>query len=163
MKPISTKELDLYKTRDPEDFEDGPLMPLSRHLDELRNKIIISLAAFCLATFIGFSLSREIIKLLTNIAPFGTVFLQIKPGEFFFTSLRVAMYIGIATASPIILWQMSSFITPGLKDKEKKILFPILLGAPFLFCLGSIFAFYFVAPAMLNFLFGFGKNIISTS
>ena len=138
-------------------------MPLSHHLDELRNKIIISLIVVCITTLIGFSFSREIIKLLTNIAPHETTFLQIKPGEFFFTSLRIAMYIGLATASPIIIWQLSSFIMPGLKKKEKEILLPIVICAPFLFWLGSIFALYFVAPSMLNFLFGFGKDIISSS
>lgn len=160
MKPVSTKELKLYEKKD---FNGGPLMPLSVHLDELRNKIIISLLALCITTLIGFSYSREIIRLLTNIAPHGTTFLQIKPGEFFFTSLRVALYLGIAISSPVIIWQLSSFILPGLSKKEKKIAIPIISGAPVLFCIGTLFAYFFVAPSMIKFLFGFGKDIISTS
>ena len=163
--PISTKELNLYKKKDSEDedLEGGLVMPLSDHLNELRNKIIISLITFSIATFIGFSLSKEIIRLLTNIAPGDTIFLQIKPGEFFFTSLRIAIYLGLTISSPVIIWQLTNFILPGLTKKEKMIALPILTSAPFLFCTGTLFAYYFVAPSMINFLFGFGKGVIQAS
>ena len=163
MKPISTKDLDLYKHKEIDEPGSSPSMPLSKHLEELRSKIIISLAALCIMTLIGFSFSRQIIGLLTNIALPDTTFLQIKPGEFFFTCMRVALYFGIALSSPVIIFQLGSFIFPGLNEKEKKITIPVLSGAPVLFCIGSLFAYFFVAPSMLNFLFGFGKDVISTS
>ena len=163
MNPISTKQLDLYKKKDTDESNIETLMPLSVHLNELRNKIIISLFAVCITTLIGFSYSKETVKLLTGIAPEGTMFLQIRPGEFFFTSLRVALFTGIISASPIIIWQLGGFILPGLNKKEKNIALPILIGAPFLFFTGAVFAYFFVVPSMLNFLFGFGKDIISTS
>ena len=163
MKPISTKELKLYKKNEVNEPEEGLMLPLSKHLDELRNKVIISLIALCITTSIGFLFSRGIVRLLTAMAPVNTVFIQIKPGEFFFTVLRIALYFGISTALPVVLWQLASFILPGLNKKERKIVIPILSAAPFLFCAGSVFAYYFVAPSMLNFLFGFGKNIIATS
>ncbi len=163
MNPISTKELDLYKRKDVNETNIETLMPLSIHLDELRNKIIISLLAICTTTLVGFLYSKEIVKLLTRIAPLETTFLQIRPGEFFFTSLRIALFAGIISASPVIIWQLGSFILAGLTNKEKKIALPILTGAPLLFFTGIVFAYLFVAPSMLNFLFGFGKDIISTS
>jgi len=163
MKPISTKELNLYKKKNTDESSIETLMPLSVHLNELRTKIIISLVVLCLTMLIGFSYSREIIKLLTKIAPDGTTFLQIRPGEFFFTSLRAALFVGFVSASPVIIWQLASFILPGLTKKEKNIALPILTGAPFLFLTGAVFAYCFVVPSMLNFLFGFGKDIISTS
>lgn len=159
MKPISTKELELYEN----DAETGHLIPLSIHLTELRNKIIISLIAFSIATVIGFSISKEAIRLLTNIAPPETIFIQIKPGEFFFSCIRISLYIGIVLSSPIIIWQLGGFILPGLKPSERKVALPIFIGSPFLFLVGSIFSYYFIAPSMLNFLFGFGESVISTS
>lgn len=159
MKPTSTKELELYE----KDTEGGQLIPLSSHLGELRNKIIISLTAFSIAMLMGFSFSKDIIKILTNIAPPDTIFIQIKPGEFFFSCIKIALYIGAVISSPVVIWQLSSFIFPGLKPNEKKFALPILTGAPFLFLAGSVFAYYFIAPPMLSFLFGFGENIISTS
>ena len=163
MNPISTKELNLYKRKDVNESDIETLMPLSEHLNELRNKIIISLIALGIAALAGFSFSREIIRLLSVLAPQGTTFIQIKPGEFFFASFRVAIFFGITSASPVIIWQFGSFILPGLNNKEKKIAVPILAGAPLLFFIGSLFAYFFVVPSMFNFLFGFGKDIISTS
>ena len=160
--PISTKQLNIYKNKE-EGFDNGMLMPLSDHLNELRNKIIISTIALCVMTLIGFYISKQTISLLTSTVPFETTFLQIKPGEFFFTSIRVSLYIGLTLASPIILWQLISFITPGLTQKEKKAVVPIITSAPILFLFGSVFAYYFVVPSMLKFLFGFGKDVISTS
>lgn len=161
MKPTSTKELQLYNTNEDTDIEIS--IPLTVHLAELRNKIIVSFIILCITTFIGFISSKEIIRLLTNIAPDETMFLQIKPGEFFFISLKVALYCGLVLALPIIIWQLVSFILPGLTKKERKATIPILFSAPFLFCLGAIFAYYFVAPSMVNFLFGFGKEVIPSS
>jgi len=151
--PVSTKELKLYDKDG--NSNGGPLTSLAEHLTELRNKIIISIASICIATLIGFLFSKGIITALTTIAPEGTTFLQIKPGEFFFTSLRVAFYFGFVIALPVIIWQLASFIVPGLSDKEKRMVVPIALASPTLFFLGSLFAFYFVAPSMFNFLFGF--------
>lgn len=163
MKPISTKELELYKKNAPEDQDIGPLIPLSEHLNELRTKIIFSIAAICITTLFAFTFSKEAINLLTNIAPEGTNFLQIKPGEFFFTCLRFALYLGMVLASPIIIWQLTSFILPGLTRQEKNVAIPILSFAPVLFLVGSLFAYFFVAPSMLNFLFGFGKDVVPGS
>lgn len=163
MNPISTKQLDLYQRKDVNESDIETFMPLSVHLNDLRNKIIISLIVLCITILIGFSFSRGIVKLLIEIVPEGTVFLQIRPGEFFFTSLRVALFSGVISASPIIIWQLGSFVLAGLTSKEKKVAIPILTGAPFLFFIGVIFAYFFVAPSMMNFLFGFGKDVISTS
>lgn len=163
MTPISTKELELYDKKDADDLDTSPIMPLSKHLEELRIKVITSLLALCFMVLISFSTSRQIIDLLTKIAPPDTLFLQLRPGEFFFTCMRVSLYLGITFSSPVIIWQLGSFVLPGLKINEKKIAIPILTAAPVLFCFGSLFAYFFLAPSMLNFLFGFGKDIISTS
>ena len=163
MTPISTKELELYKEKDIDEIDLSPSMPLSKHLEELRSKIILSLVCFCITSCIGFSLSKEFIRVLISVAPTGTAFLQIKPGEFFFTALRTAFYFGLLFSSPLIIWQLGSFVFPGLNLKEKRIIIPILSGAPLLFLCGSVFAYLFVVPSMLNFLFGFGKDVISTS
>lgn len=161
--PVTTKELDLYKKNAPSGFDGGPAMPLAEHLHELRNKILLSVFSILVTTLIGFSLSNEIIKLLINIAPSGTTFLQIKPGELFFASMKVALFFGVLTSSPLIILQLGKFVLPGLSIKEKKISISILSATPLLFCTGLLFAYFFVAPSMLNFLFGFGKDIIPSS
>jgi len=163
MPPVSTKELDLYKENDTLEFDGGPVMPLSKHLEELRIKLIISIFTLLFSLLIAFSVSGQIINLLTKIAPEGTNFLQIKPGEFFFTTLRVSLYFGLGISLPVITWQLGGFIFPGLTKKEKKIVVPVLAFSPILFFIGSVVAYFFVVPSMLNFLFGFSKGLIPSS
>jgi len=162
MCPVSTKELNLYD-KTTAGFDSDSLSPLADHLIDLRKKIIISLIALCIGTLIAFAFSKEIIFFMTKIAPSDTTFLQIKPGEFFFTSLKISMYFGLVIALPVIIWQLASFILPGLNSKEAKIIIPVAMCSPVLFLFGSLFAYYFVVPSMLRFLFGFGKDVITTS
>lgn len=162
MNPISTKELSLYQGKK-EITDEGPSLPLSEHLNELRKKIIISLAVFLICALITFSFSKDFLRLLILAVPSETTFLQIKPGEFFFTSLRVALFFAFIFSSPIIIWQLGSFILPGLTNKEKKIAVPILTLSPLLFLTGSAFSYFFVIKSMLNFLFFFGKDVIPIS
>ncbi len=163
MKPISTKELELYEKNNTDEDHSGPRMPILEHLNELRMKIIISFCVLFVFTIVGFFISKEAIRLLTQVAPPGTTFLQIKPGEFFFTNVKVAVFFGLSVSSPVIIWQLVSFILPGLKENEKKTILPILVLAPILFCLGALFSYFFLVPSMLNFLLGFSKDIILTS
>ena len=158
MPPISTKDLNLYKKEDPE-IE----LPLSTHLEELRQRILISLVTLFVSFVISLLYSKNIIYYLTLIAPQDTIFIQIKPGEFFFTCMRVAFYGGFAISLPVIIFQSCNFVFPGLRENEKKLLFLMVILTPFSFILGTVFAYYAVLPSMLGFLFGFGGDMITTS
>ena len=57
-------------------------------------------------------------------------------------------------ALPIILWQVWTFVSPGLKPAERKFAWPFIVSALTLFAAGGAFA-YFVMPIGLNFLAGF--------
>lgn len=161
MNAISTKELDLYE--DEEEKDEGLRLSLSEHLNELRGRVIISLFVLILATLVTFTFSKEFLRLLLLAAPKETTFIQVKPGEFFFTSLRVSLFFGLIISSPVIIWQLGSFILPGLTNKEKKVAAPILIFSPMLFLAGTAFAYFCVTKSMLNFLFFFGKDIIPLS
>ena len=78
----------LYPSKDllPEDKE----MTIFDHLEELRERIFISVLAVG-ATILGcFAFSKELIILLeAPVSSQGVRFLQLSPGEFFFTTLKV--------------------------------------------------------------------------
>lgn len=133
------------------------------HLDELRKRIFISLFTLLLTVCVCFYLSEPIILFLEAAAPDGSGFYQIKPGELFMVSLKVAVYFGLCIALPVLLWQLYLFAKPGLKEEENKIVQPLVLVSPVLFWLGQIFAYYLVLPALVEFLFGFRKNVVETN
>lgn len=133
------------------------------HLDELRKRIFVGIFTLILTVCACFYLSEPIILFLEAAAPDGSSFYQIKPGELFMVSLKVAVYFGLCLALPVLLWQLYLFVKPGLKEEENKIIQPLVLISPVLFWLGQIFAYFLVMPPLVEFLFGFRKNLVETS
>ena len=52
------------------------------------------------------------------------------------------------------------FLLPGLTDKEKKIILPLLIGSLVLFGLGLVFSYYALIPAALNFFLNYSDQVI---
>ena len=81
------------------------------------------------------------------------------PLEGFSTRLKVSGYLGLFFASPVVLWEVWRFITPGLHKNEKRYAIPFIIGAIILFSLGVTVSIL-VFPKALEFLISVsGKNV----
>lgn len=134
-------------------------MPISEHLNELRNRILITLFIFTLCTVVNFTLLKNL-TLLLQMPAHGVKFLQLAPGEYFFVSIKIAIYSSVIMSCPFALYQLVMFILPGLTTKETQIIIPSLIGSVFLFFLGIFFGYGILAPAALNFFISYGSDII---
>jgi sec-independent protein translocase protein TatC len=135
-------------------------MPLVDHLTELRRRLIISLVALAVGAVIGFVIYDWILGLL--IRPYTditgkTEFVFFDPLEAFATRLKVAAWSGAFMASPVVLWQLWRFITPGLHKNEKRFAIPFIVSSILLFLLGAVVAM-FTFHSALRFLVGIGGN-----
>ena len=84
-------------------------MSLTEHLEEVRQRAFWSLSLL-LITIISCVLTvKNIVKLLQEPAT-GIKFLQLAPGEYFFASLKVAVYTGFFISSPFIIYQIILFL-----------------------------------------------------
>jgi sec-independent protein translocase protein TatC len=136
---------------------DEATMSLLEHLEELRRRLIIIVAAVFVAAIVGFILSQLIIDLLIERLPTGLEKLYFTGvADAFGVRVKVAVFAGIAIAMPIILFQVWRFVTPGLTKGERRIVWPLLLGALFLFALGMSVG-YVIIPFALNFLLSFAE------
>src|SRR5215207_787393 len=118
-------------------------MTVFEHLGELRRRLVISIVAVVVAGTIVFIIAPEIIAFLVTFyedATKGekTALIFIGPLDAFATRLKIATYGGIVLSSPIWLFQLWRFITPGLNPKEKKYAIPFILSSIILFILGGI-------------------------
>jgi len=146
--------------QDPEDDDLGERMPLVAHLTELRHRLIVSVIALAVGAVIGFILYNHILNVL--ISPYrevthNTKFVFFDPLEAFATRLKVAAWSGAFMASPVVLWQLWRFITPGLHKNEKRYAIPFIVASILLFILGGVVAMITFKPA-LSFLIGVGGN-----
>nr|QCI05224.1 Sec-independent protein translocase component TatC [Centroceras clavulatum] len=134
-------------------------MPIIQHLEELRQRIILSLLVFIIITSICFWEIKSIIYLLQQPA-IGIKFLQLAPGEYLFSSIKVACYSGFLLSMPFTIFQTISFILPGLTYKEKSYFIPITICSIILFFLGLFFSYKILVPAAINFFINYGSDII---
>ena len=145
-------------------------MTLMEHLGELRNRIIISAVAVAVAGVIGFIIYPQLIHWLQGPlrdatkgkscggGPKGASCSKLITTDYlqpFLVRLKVASYFGILVASPVVLWEIWRFVTPGLNQKERKYALPFLLSSIVLFLLGAVVA-WFTLPKALGFLIDIG-------
>ncbi|MDI6782728.1 MAG: twin-arginine translocase subunit TatC [bacterium] len=123
------------------------------HLEELRTRILLSLASILVTTIGAFFFSDKIIDLLIfpcRSSIKETVFLSLL--EPFNIRLKVAVGAGIIVASPFILYQLWRFIAPALKPKEKNVIRVLFWFAVLAFLAGVAFAYFVVLPIGAHFL-----------
>lgn len=84
---------------------------------------------------------------------------SLKPTETFMLAFKVAFFAGLIISFPLILFYILQFVLPGLKENEKKILWPSMAVGFGLFLGGVLFAYFFVLPRALDFFFSFGTSM----
>jgi sec-independent protein translocase protein TatC len=135
-------------------------MPLVEHLAELRRRIIISVIAVGVGGVIAFALYGRILDFLigpyTDITGKETLIIT-DPLEGFTTRLKIAGFGGLALASPVVLWELWRFITPGLHKREKRYAIPFIIASIVLFALGAVVAMS-TFPQALRFLLAVGGD-----
>ena len=65
--------------------------------------------------------------------------------------IKISFTFGFLLASPVVLYQVWSFIFPALTRREKRYALPLFLIIVFFFVIGAIFAYFIVAPVVLEF------------
>jgi Tat protein translocase TatC len=92
----------------------------------------------------------------------GVKFLQLSPGEFFFTTLKVSGYAGLLVATPTVLYEIIAYVIPGLTRNERKILAPVIFGSSILFYLGLLFSYEMLTPAALKFFVAYADGAVES-
>ncbi|KAJ4771156.1 Sec-independent protein translocase protein TatC [Rhynchospora pubera] len=148
---------------DKELLPDDQEMSIFDHLEELRQRIFVSVLAVGGAILGCFAFSKQLIILLeAPVSSQGVRFLQLSPGEFFFTTLKVSGYCGLLLGSPIILYEIIAFVLPGLTRDERRFLGPIVLGSSVLFYAGIAFSYIVLSPAALNFFVNYAEGAVES-
>ncbi len=132
-------------------------MPFLDHLEELRRRILWSMAAVVGGTIIGFLLVQnfEIMALLKEpIEPYlpdGNLHVT-KPTDAFIVTLQLSIMIGLVLAAPVVIGHVWGFLAPALYEHERRYITPLLIGGVGLFIAGVFMAYLWVLPVALRFL-----------
>ncbi len=144
--------------------EDTPL-PMMAHLEELRKRLARSLIALLVGFILVWNYAQKIFDFLAAPAlkelPQGANRLIFTgPSEAFFTYLKVAFIGAIFVTLPYILWQIWSFVAPGLYKTERRMMLPVVVWSTVLFLGGSAFCYFVVFPAAFHFFLSYNSDTI---
>jgi len=132
--------------------------PFLTHLVELRDRLMRMVLAVLVLLLILFPFGNDIFYLLAqpvmNALPDDTSMVATKVLSPFLTPLKLAFVAAVFIAMPYLLYQMWSFIAPGLYQHEKQLAIPLLFSSILLFYLGASFAYFVVLPLLFPFLVG---------
>ena len=135
--------------------------PLLVHLMALRRVLIVSAAAVAIAFVLVFYVAIEKLMawIIGPIADRGIEIIYTAMSEALVTKFKVAIVAAIILASPVIIWQVWSFIKPALYPKEKKTFRGLFLVALLLFLLGVAFCYLAVYTLAVDFFLVAGDNL----
>lgn len=143
--------------------EDNPLnLTVTEHLAELRSRIMKAGYAIIFGMLICYNFSEWLFDIVRYpIAPYlpagGLVFTA--PADKFIAHLKLSFFGGMIVTCPIWIYQLWSFIAPGLYKKERNYSLGFIFFGSLLFILGVLFAYYGVFPMAFKFLMGYGGSI----
>ena len=144
----------------PRPLQHGQPAELVDHLDELRTRLFISVAAVAAGFAVAYVFHAHVIGWLNAPLPadhprpvtFGIA-------EPFTTSMKVSLAAGIALALPIVLWQTWAYLAPAFERHLQRTLATCVAFASGLFVLGLAFAYRVALPAAVHFLTNYDNNL----
>ncbi|HMM68534.1 MAG TPA: twin-arginine translocase subunit TatC [Dokdonella sp.] len=126
------------------------------HLIELRSRLLKAVAAVLIILIalipVANKLYAWLAKPLLAHLPAGGAMIATDVASPFFTPLKLAFFAALFLAMPFILYQLWSFVSPGLYKHERRLAVPLLASSVLLFYLGCAFAYFLVLPAVFTFI-----------
>lgn len=129
--------------------------PLISHLLELRSKLLKSIASVLIVFICSVYWANDIyhymaIPLMQSL-PLGGSMIATDVAAPFFAPFKLTLVLSFFVAVPYVLFQIWSFVAPGLYKHEKRLVMPLLFSSTVLFYLGIAFAYYVVFPVVFGF------------
>ena len=159
----------LQSPADDDDFDDddgaGGKMGFLEHLDELRRRIIWSVAAIGVGFMIAFAFIQSIfdfiMRPLQATLPAGGKLIYTEPSEAFVLYIKIAAIAGLMLALPVVFAQVWLFVAPGLYQHEKRLAIPFVVISTTFFAMGAAFSHYVVFPMTWKFFVGFSNDYLA--
>ena len=142
----------------PRRLSHGEEASLVEHLEELRTRLIISLASVGVLFIFTYAFRKTIIGWL-SVPLNGKEPLTLSPTEPFTTSFNVAFYAAVALAIPILVWQIWAFLAPAFEENQQKTVVRLVIAATFLLAGGMAFAYWIVLPNAIPFLLSYDSDL----
>ncbi|MBN8194462.1 twin-arginine translocase subunit TatC [Bacillus sp. NTK074B] len=135
-------------------------MTVYEHIGELQKRLMFVVVFFLLAVIVSFFLAEPLIRYLQHADEAK----QLTMNAFRITDplkiyMEMIMFIAIIMTSPLILFQVWSFISPGLYERERKVTLSYIPISLLLFLGGLSFSYFILFPYVVKFMMGLSNNL----
>jgi len=132
------------------------------HLDELRSRLIVTVAAFLVAFGLTTWQSDVVLQILNAPLPGDLEPITLGPSEPFITTLKSAGYAAVLLVLPVALYQAYAFVAPAFDPRDRRLVVPLIMMVPVLFIGGVMFCYLVVLTPALDFLLSFNASEFNT-
>ena len=135
-------------------------MPFLEHLEELRWTLFRSIIGIVVGAIISYVFSQQIVDFLRRPAPADLQMIYLSPTEGFMIYIKVALFAGLFVSLPYVAYEFWKFVVPGLLEKEKKLVMPIVVFTVICFLIGAAFAYFVIIPFAVDFLLSYQSDYL---
>jgi sec-independent protein translocase protein TatC len=148
------------RLRLPRRLDHGEEASLVEHLDELRSRLFICIAALIVGAVAGFVIHTRLINWLELVLPkkYRGELVFFSPFEAFTTVLWISIWFGVVVALPVLLWQTWSYFIPAVSSTQARMMKWFVLFGTVLAVCGIAFGYIVVLPAAEHFLTNFDSH-----
>lgn len=129
-------------------------MTLVQHFSEMRRRVLwcllIFVLAFCAGLFFAPYMQDFLTQPLLGVWPNATL-LYSGLADGMMIQLSLALMFALVVILPVVLWHIWAYVAPGLRENERRFIWPILIMSPVLFVVGAAFAFWGLFPMAFKF------------
>lgn len=139
--------------------------PLVAHLTELRDRLLKALLSVLVVFLCLFPFANEIYTFVSEplraILPAGSSMIATEVASPFLTPFKLTLFAALFISIPYVLFQVWSFIAPGMYRQEKRLAIPLLVSSVLLFYAGAAFAYFVVFPLVFAFFTSVGPSDVT--
>ena len=146
----------------PRRLRHGEEATLVEHLGELRTRLVICVIALLVGFSVAFAFHVTIIHWLNGPLPDKLKPTTLGVAEPFLTSMVISLWVGLAIAFPVVLWQVWAFFAPAFQEHTQRQLIGFVVFASVLLGGGIVFGYFIALPAAVHFLTNYDSELYNT-
>ncbi|GKV66147.1 MULTISPECIES: twin-arginine translocase subunit TatC [unclassified Sporosarcina] len=135
-------------------------LTIIEHIDEVRKRLMVIVVFFIVGVIAGFFFAKPLIHFIQYDTPAQQVVLNafnvIDPVVIY---LKVIVFLAIVIISPVIMYQFWAFISPGLRELERKVTLSYIPFAFLLFIGGISFSYFVLLPYIMKFMINLSDQL----
>ena len=121
------------------------------HLIEMRDRLLKAVIVIAVIFVVLFPFSKNVYNwLAAPLVNQGQSMIITGTVAPFLVPMKLTLLVAFLVALPYLLYQLWSFVAPGLYKHEKRLIYPLLASSVFLFYLGILFVYYVLLPMMFK-------------